>query len=256
MKKLYTILYLGLAVLTMASCSNDSSSGTDAFYGDGGGSGQGGSLARFTVVGDFLYVVDQYSLKVFNIEDKNKPVFTETAQLNSNVETIFPRDENTLFIGTTNGMYIYDISNPTNPELLSHYRHVTSCDPVVANNEYAFVTLRTEDGNNSCWNGVNELQVIDINNLSNPYMISSVSMSQPFGLGLYGDTLLVCDDGIKIFDVSRISSGQPNPIFLNAQKDIDAIDIIAYGDLMIVVSPTELAQYRYKNGSLTKLSTL
>ena len=254
MKKLYIVLSC-LSFWIIVSCNKEMSS-SDASFDPGSGSGQAGSLARFATVGNSLYLVDQNTLKIYDISDRNKPVFQSTSALNTTVETIFPRDKNTLFIGSTNGMFIYDISTPQNPKLLSQYQHITSCDPVVANDDYAFVTLHTDNETNACWSGRNELHTIDIRNLSSPDLLSTTDMVQPFGLGLYGDTLLVCDRGIKVYEIAHISSASPVPVLLNTIEDIDAVDIIPYGDLMIVVSPTGLNQYRYKSGNLTKLSSL
>src|SRR5690349_16406055 len=42
--------------------------------------GQGGSLARFTIVGDYLYTVDHANLKVFEITDPTQPVLKRSVQ--------------------------------------------------------------------------------------------------------------------------------------------------------------------------------
>ncbi|QLH46903.1 MAG: hypothetical protein HWD58_15490 [Bacteroidota bacterium] len=56
-------------LLLLAACSkNNSSSGTTSFNG-GNTTGQGGSMARFTIVGHYLYTVDGRSLRVFDISN-------------------------------------------------------------------------------------------------------------------------------------------------------------------------------------------
>ena len=59
-----------------------------------------------------------------------------------NVETIFPFKDK-LFIGSQNGMFVYNINNADNPSLVGQFSHVQSCDPVIADDDYAYVTLRT-----------------------------------------------------------------------------------------------------------------
>ncbi|MGB0178259.1 MAG: LVIVD repeat-containing protein [Owenweeksia sp.] len=226
MKKSLCFIISCLALL-LGSCGKDSASGTDTLT---NGPGQGGSLARFAIAGDHLYAVEGNKLKVFDISNRSNPVYISNHQLNTQVETIFPRDSATIFIGTTEGMFIYDVSNAPNINLLSRYDHVVSCDPVVANNNFAYVTLHSDENSNRCFRNVNQLDIIDIRNLRQPLLVNSFTMIQPLGLGLYGDTLLVCDRGVKVLDVSN-----PNGLkLLNAIEDISARDIIPNGDIMII----------------------
>ena len=51
-------------------------------------------------------------------------------RISENIETVFIAREH-LFIGSMTGMYIYSLVDPVNPEFVSTYWHVTSCDPVV-----------------------------------------------------------------------------------------------------------------------------
>src|SRR5690606_11985836 len=105
------------------------------------------------------------------------------------IETIFPFD-NKLFIGSTTGMHIYDIGNPASPEAMAVYNHVTACDPVIVNEKYAFVTLRS---GNFCQPGTDLLEVIDIEDPYHPRLLKSYPMENPHGLGLSGDNLYVCE---------------------------------------------------------------
>lgn len=242
--KYYSFLVLAL---TLSACSADSSKD---MAGSPSQPGQGGSLARFTIANNHLFAVNDGSLRVFHLQDKTDPIYISRIELNRDVETIFARDSATLFIGTTSGMFIYDISDAPNVQQLSLYEHIVSCDPVVANNNYAYVTLRSDAVN--CNRNVNKLEVIDITDPRNPRLINERNMINPKGLGLYADTLLVCDKGVKVFDVSN-----PNDIqYITADEDVDAVDIIPYGKLMIIRSESGLAQYEYENGSLNLLSEL
>ncbi|MEL6926488.1 MAG: hypothetical protein AAFO94_20770 [Bacteroidota bacterium] len=71
------------------------------------GAGTGGSLARFTIVDQLLYTVDQFNLRIFDIADCDNPSFENLVNIGWGVETIFPYEES-LFIGAEHGMYIFD----------------------------------------------------------------------------------------------------------------------------------------------------
>jgi hypothetical protein len=103
--------------------------------------GIGGSMARFTITGDQLYTVDYSTLRTFDITDIAKPKAGAVTQIGWGIETIFPYKSN-LFLGAQNGMYIFDRANDGSVSLLSKYEHITSCDPVVVQNDIAYVTLR------------------------------------------------------------------------------------------------------------------
>ena len=57
--------------------------------------------------------------------------FSNKLQVDWQVETIYPFKDK-LFIGSNNGMYIYDInSSPGNPVKVGEFTHARSCDPVL-----------------------------------------------------------------------------------------------------------------------------
>jgi hypothetical protein len=164
-------------------------------------------------------------------------------------ETLFPSGQN-LFVGSRAGMGIYDISSPGQPALLSTYEHIYSCDPVVAQGDYAYVTLYTGD---ICHNKTNELQVVNIKDLKNPSMLTSYSMTNPHGLGLDENLLFICDGdaGLKIFDAT-----DPNTIdshLLASYPGINAFDVIPYQNVALVIGKDGLYQYDYSNLKSMKL---
>jgi hypothetical protein len=219
-----------------------SSSGNAAY-------GTGGSTARFTLMNSNLYAVDSYSLKLFNVSDPSDPKYSSTINLGWGIETIFPY-ENKLFIGSTTGMHIYDASVPSAPVKLSTYQHVTSCDPVVVQGKYAYVTLRSD---NFCRQGVNMLEVLNIEDPRNPVMVSSFLMLKPYGLTITNTSLFICEGkyGFKAFDSSdALTVGQKQLSFL---KDIDASDVIAGPKSLIITGVNGIYQYEYANPSQLKL---
>jgi hypothetical protein len=213
--------------------------------------GQGGSLARFAVVGDFLYVVDINSLSQYNISNPDEMIFVRDIVIENGVETIFPKGDH-LFIGTQNGMYIYEMTDNGDLSYVSQYNHIVSCDPVVVNDDFAFVTLRSGD---PCRLGfTNELQVINIKDLTFPHLVFTHNMDFPKGLGIDDNTLFVCDgDHLKVFDST-------NPSNLTSITQIDDIipnDVILLGELALVISPNKLYQYDYSDvNNIFKVSEL
>ena len=99
-------------------------------------------MARFALQNDFLYAVDEWEINVFDITNGSDPSLENRVNIGWGVETIFPYKEH-LFIGSESGMFIFDNSNPRLPVYQSSFMHMTACDPVVVNDDYAFVTLRS-----------------------------------------------------------------------------------------------------------------
>jgi len=89
--------------------------------------GQGGSLARFKIVDNYLYAVDSHTINIFNITDLGSPKDLEDVFAGFDIETIFNRGKH-LFLGSMRGMYIYDISQPDTPTFVSEFQHGTACD--------------------------------------------------------------------------------------------------------------------------------
>lgn len=221
----------------------------DAEFSGNADAGTGGSMARFTVVGDHLFTVDNENLKTFDISSNEDPQYKLDNYVGSGVETIFPFGDK-LFLGTSNGMYIYEISNEGKPSKVSFYEHVIACDPVVSDGNFAYVTLSST--RESCWRAVDELQIIDLANIANPQLIKQYEMENPRGLAVRNDTLWVCDNGIKIFDVSDKNNIQ----LLYNFNNIQAYDIILDNNRALVVGESGFVQYQLQNDTIILLSTI
>ena len=248
----YLLLFV---LLSVASCSKDSYSGNS---GDAGASGQGGSMARFAISGDVLYTVTSNALKVFNIENAANPIYSDQRDVavGFDIETIFPMDT-LLFIGSRSGMYLYDISEPRFPVQLSRVDHFRSCDPVVAQGNYAYVTLNTNFS--SCGQSVNNvLDIYDISNLSYPVLKKSVQLTGPTGLGVDGDKLFVCDRGLKMFDISNpLNIRQTDDLVDIEEVDIrSAYDVIPLDGFLILVAQEGLFQFDYTGDRLMFVSKI
>ncbi|MFC5624097.1 LVIVD repeat-containing protein [Algoriphagus winogradskyi] len=214
--------------------------------------GTGGSMARFTLSNEHLYAVDQSTLRVFDVKTASNPTFVKPIDLGWGIETIFPFQDK-LFIGSNVGMHIYDASTPNSPTRMAVYEHVQACDPVVVNEDYAFVTLR----NGTACNGVDELHVIDINDLYNPTLKKSYPMLNPHGLGLAGNFLYIAEGahGLKSFNATDVMNIDQNQLeFLTDQK---SVDLIPGPKSLIVIGPDGVCQFDYSNpAKLKKLSCI
>ena len=209
----------------------------------GGGPGVGGSLARFTISKSHLYVVDDSNITAVDLKIPSEPLILNKQQLGWGLETIFPY-EDMLFVGSNTGMYIMDISNPSTPSQLSLYTHFTSCDPVVVEGDYAYVTLRS--GSN-CRMGNDVLEVVDISNPSNPVQVAEYIMFNPHGLGIDNDILFICDGaaGLKIFDATDKLAITDNMI--KAYSDLAPIDVIPFNGVLFTIAEDGLHQYDYSD---------
>lgn len=222
---------------------------SENYSSDNSSYGQGGSMARFTLAKDYLYTVDDKSLNLFDVSISSKPVFKKNVALDWGIETIFPY-KNNLFIGSNNGMYIYNIDKPAEPVQLSRYAHLRACDPVVVNDKYAFVTLRSGA---MCGGVHNVLEVINIENLRDPKLIKSYQMQHPHGLGLYNNMLYLCegDFGFKSYDVSDVTKIDDQLVeHFAAQK---SIDVIIGPKSIIVIGKDGVCQYDYSDNKKLKL---
>lgn len=242
-------VYYGQGIALQATDAMNFSSKAAIAPGSGSGSGVGGSLARFTLSGDHLYMLDGGDLQTVDVSSSFSPIAKTRTYIAWDIETIFPHKDN-LFIGSTTGMHIYNISQPESPERVGTYQHVVSCDPVVVDDEYAYVTLRS---GTSCQGTTNQLEVIDISTLSNPQLVAAYQMTNPHGLGVDGETLFVCDgsDGLKAFDVTDVHKVSDN--LLAHYQNIDAYDVIPYNDVLMMIGADGIFQYDYSDPKNIKL---
>lgn len=245
MKKIFIYsLLVFTGILLFQFCSSDS----DVAPIDSA-SGTGGSMARFTIAGDYLYIVDHKSLKPFNISEKTNIKPSPEIQIEYGIETIFPYQDK-LFIGARDGMHIFDITNAENPKFLSTYRHITSCDPVVVNGNTAYVTLRA--GSN-CGGGINLLDIIDVSNPANPNRLRSYPMSGPYGLGIADTLLFVCEGpmGMKVMNVKDPYQME----VLDIATEINGFDVIPLKEqkVLLMVGDDGFAQYDFSDPFNLKL---
>lgn len=206
--------------------------------------GIGGSMARFALTEQYLYTVTHSDLNIFDVSSPSDPSFEKKINIgNWNIETIFPFQDK-LFIGSNDGMYIYNVTNGRNPVKESQFEHVHSCDPVIADNKYAYVTLRS---GTVCQGFTNQLEVLDINDINKPLLLKTYEMTNPHGLSKDGNLLFICDgkDGLKVYNAADVNNLQ----LLSTISGIETSDVIAYNSVALVVTTDGLYQYDYSNPS-------
>lgn len=235
------ILLLLLSLMVAVSCATDSNENATA------GDGQGGSLAVFALKDNYLYVVDETNLNVFSLADAANPTQVNTVHVGFEIETLFA-DDNRLYMGARSGMYMYNIENPEDPQLLGTAFHFTACDPVVANGNTAYVTLHS---NTWCGNNVNALMIYDITDPEHPATLNSRTLVAPKGLALYRNYLLVCDDKIKIFDVTT-------PAYPVLKTSIDKVcnDLIIRGNEMFAIADTAVYRFNLDPVDITNIQQI
>lgn len=200
-----------------------------------------GSMTRFLPINGYLYTINFNELVLFQIESDYRPSPWIKKNTETQAETLFQLND-LLFVGSVNGMLVYDVSNAADPNYINRIEHMRSCDPVVADSDYAYVTLR---GGTNCFTDVNELQIIDIQDPQNLSVVSRKDMYNPHGLGIYNDHLIICDGtaGIKIVDVSTATE----PSIVNSAPIQFAYDVIIDYPNALIVGDKDLYQYDISN---------
>ncbi len=235
MKKYYALL-LPCFLVVLCACSKDAATSNTN---QSSHNGAGGSMARFTVAANHLYLVDDYQLLAYDVSDAARPEFRSAQDVGFSIETIFPY-RNKLFIGSATGMFVYSIDEPANPKLEGSVNHLRACDPVVGNDTVAYVTLRSFG--TTCGSLQNVLNVYDLHNTASPLLVKTVDMSAPFGLGSSGNALYVCDGpgGLAVFDISK----PYEPERIRTIEGEDFRDVIPYGEILICHTATGFRFYR------------
>ena len=207
-----------------------------------------GSMARFAITGDYLYTVGDAKLNVFNIASPANPYFLNNSNVDWHIETIYPFKDK-LFIGSNNGTFIYDIAgSPSHPARVGQFTHARSCDPVIADDFYAYITLHS---GSTCLGYNNQLDIVQLNNLSNAQLVKTYSLTNPQGLSKDGNLLFICDGtaGLKVYDASDVQ----NLHLLKQVAGLVTYDVIAHNNIALVVAKDGLYQYTYASISNIQL---
>ena len=222
--------------------------------GGGNSYGVGGSMARFLTYDDYLYTLENsYKLKSIDISKSTGVEVINEQELWGNVETLFIAEEY-MYVGTSEGMHILSLEQASTPLLLSTYRHITACDPVVVEGDLAYVTLRS---GSRCGGTQNLLEVIDISDRYEPRRMASYAMTEPYGLGIDNSTLFICEgkNGLKVYDASNPHEIASN--ILAKFTDIHAYDVIPLSSFLFTIGDDGFYIYDYSELSdITLLGSL
>ena len=205
-------------------------------------------MASFTILNEHLYTVSNSDFRVFTITEARKPALVNTVSVNAEIiETIYPF-KNYLFLGCKSGVLIYDASNADHPVAAGSFGHITECDPVIAENNLAYATLRS---GGSCMGENDELEVLNTTNIGNPTLLKSYPFTNPRGLVKDGDKLFICDgqDGLKILNAIDAN----NIILTKVISGFEANDVIVNNGLAIVVAADGLYFIDYSNMGNAKI---
>ena len=198
--------------------------------------GIGGSFARFGLYDHYLYTVDHSTLNTYDLNNPACPTLLNSTVVGWNIETLFPW-KNMLFIGSQNAVWVYDNSNPAQPVELTVFWHATGCDPVVCDENYAYVTIH--DGT-TCNGDINQLNVISIDQLPDSDLFATYEMKRPLGLAVTENYLYLCDDGLKIYDKQNPGALQ----LLSHIRNIESYDVIALSESrLLLIGPGGFYQY-------------
>lgn len=232
MKKiLLSLLFFSL----LAACSKDSESALTT--------GKSGSITRFAVYQQYMYVLNLNEVQTYDIADADHPKLVHTLVTDYGLETITIY-ENTIFLGSTTALYILDITtNPAAPSILSKADRVivgfSGCDPVAVKGNYAYSTIKIIP--NVCGVSAAEsaLVVYDVTDKTNPKLLRTYPLSMPNGLAYKGNYLFVCDEGsdeVTVFDITDPTDPTPTEFDIPV---VDPYDLIVADNKMIVSTKTD-----------------
>lgn len=228
------ILILLSLLLLFTRCNKESAESAAS------STGAGGSTARFTIIGNYLYVVDNTSLKAFDISNPAAaPVLKSKTDVGINIETIFPYQDK-LFIGSSFAMHIFSLADPQRPVKLAQADYIVrmSCDPVVAKDSTAYATLNAAG---PCGGGGSQLVVYDIKDITKPVLKQTLPLMAPHGLGISDSALYVCDgaSGLNVYNTRNTYS----PQLLRTIQGETFYDVIPYGNILICQVATGISLY-------------
>ena len=192
--------------------------------------GKGGSTARFTIYGTYLYTVDGTTLTSYDISG-GTPVLKDQQEIGFEIETIYPFD-GMLFIGSTSVIHIFALDDPAKPLKLSEAISPTvmrRCDPVIAKGTVAYATLRS---GTECGGIQSVLAVYNIEDPVHPVQVNTYGLSAPRGLD-YKDTVLYVADapGIHVFSIRD----PYNPLYLDKFSTGNHVELITYGSELYAI---------------------
>ncbi len=244
-------LIVATSIAFLSACDSSSSSGSGS-QGSETLTSTGGSKARFTTKDQYLYAISGRNVQLFDLQNPSTPNPWTKVQLDWDIQTLFNYEDH-LLVGAANGVYILDNTDPASPTYISEFTHARATDPVVAQADVGYVTLK-RDSSVPDSEIEDQLNILDLSNMDNPQLISTTPMQGPNGLAVDGEKLFICDGiaGLKIFD-----NTDPTALtVLGSHPEIECDDLIANSGVLVVIDRYSLRQYDYSSLPMTLLSTI
>lgn len=141
--------------------------------------------------GDFLYVADLSSMKIFNVEDPTNPIYVNEFRTNGFILNVYVDENNVAYVSDTqNGLYILNVNDPENIEEINYID--IFCSDIVYYNGIIFTSSR------------DRVNVIDINDPENPEIIDYCEVPAEGYINRNHDKLFIgsFNSGIRIIDAS------------------------------------------------------
>lgn len=245
----FKIYFLFVCMSILSGCSAEGDSGTT--------SGQSGSLASMVVADGQLHILNNDYVKSFELSGGVNIQETHTSEFFWQAETLTNYQNEYLLVGSDTGVIVYDFNNQ---QTLSTVNHIEALDPVIANGITGYFTTR--DGNEMTISPFEQdtVNIIDLSDLENATLVfTSEVLSEPVGLALYGDELLVCDKatGLARFDIVQDEGEVASElIYVSSNFDLPCNDIIVKDDILILTNSIGVTQVTMINGEFTILSEI
>ncbi len=229
-----------------------------------------GNVTSLEFEGKFLYVglygsSSGKGLLTFDIEDPSNPIKIENAYIFSKVLGVEVRDQIAFVADDSWGMFIENLTNPYNIQLIKQVDTTTgNTTDVLVDGGYAYLadgvdgarivdiqdftassitgsydtdgyaqrlakqgdTLFVADGDNG-------VVILDVADPENPVYVDRIDLPYTWDVDMYGENLLVStDDGVYSYKVSTVASIPQVGIY----DEYDAKDVVVQGDLAYVAA--------------------
>jgi hypothetical protein len=172
------------------------------------------------VDGNYAYVSNNYGVSVVDMSVHNAPLRVASIQVNSGVFGLDIVGDILYVGGTSDGLVIVDISNPTNPEVIGNYT------------EGGILSLFVSNNHVFAHRGGGMLEIIDVSDPSNPSTLSTLNVgTSGHDIAVVGDICYFADpsNGLIVVDVSDLSSPE---IIRTVPSTGSAFDICIYEDIL------------------------
>lgn len=182
-----------------------------------------GTMNRIAVDFNHVYIIGDS--KLYTLSDFSGLHKTSEIKINSGTETIYTNN-NRVYLGSTSAMTAYSVSNPSKPNKIFELPHSETCDPVLANGNTAYYTLRAVENEGCNALGENTLNVVDVSSNSSAKLIESFDLKSPYGMAMASRFLLVGEglNGLTIFNANNPRA----PIKMVTLSQVVAYDVMVH----------------------------